>query len=289
MALRACTKVVDGLGRIGAQTICAAARNIELVFSNSGTSNDPEVISAGFDFLETTLSVRAPPEVDWEVISAAHGKSPRQFGQLVKTLLSLGASWLCANDRLTGSILSTYFDQVTIVPSKLQNEVLETYEQVHQKVTRQIGSKIFTANVLRTLAGVFRRTTDEGLKKWTTRILQSVVKNKPDGIANYIDITQPKTNLQELLHNYKLLPMMKDALDFESEASMKLVAHMLANREELWIKFFSFKHTRHSRKLLKMALESKIEVAENFRDKNSERTVRTVISHTLPGRVSANW
>ena len=54
--------------------------------------------------------------------------------------------------------------------------------------------------------------------------------------------------------------MIKDALDFESEESMELVAKMLANREELWTKFFTMKDTRHTRKLLKMALEKKVEV-----------------------------
>ena len=84
------------------------------------------------------------------------------------------------------------------------------------------------------------------------------------GIANYIDITRPKVNLQELLHNYKLLPMMKDALDFECDQSMALVARMLANREELWPKFFTMKETRHLRQLLMMALEEKKQVKVNI-------------------------
>ena len=54
--------------------------------------------------------------------------------------------------------------------------------------------------------------------------------------------------------------MIKDALDFESEESMELVAKMLANREELWPKFFTMKDTRHTRKLLKISLEKKIDV-----------------------------
>ena len=67
LALKACSKVVDGLGRAGAQTIGAAARNIELVFSSS--SSDPDVIGAGYEFIETTLTVKSPPEIDWEIVS----------------------------------------------------------------------------------------------------------------------------------------------------------------------------------------------------------------------------
>ena len=55
----------------------------------------------------------------------------------------------------------------------------------------QIGGKIFTANVLRSLAGIFRRTSDEKLKLWTSEILESITRNMNEGgIANYIDITQ---------------------------------------------------------------------------------------------------
>ena len=78
--LKAATKVIDGLGRAGAQSICAAARNIELVFTN----NEADVIAAGYELIEATFGVRAPPELDWDAVAKVNGKAVRQFGQMVK-------------------------------------------------------------------------------------------------------------------------------------------------------------------------------------------------------------
>ena len=116
-----------------------------------------------------------------------------------------------------------------------------------------------------------------------------IVKSK-SGVANPIDISYLNKNRENLLQNFKLLPVFHEMLDFENEKSVELVAKCLAAREELWHKFFTTdKMTkRHYIKLFLKCCQSRIDGNEKryqFESKYPEKLVDSLLYHSLPGRV----
>ena len=114
-----------------------------------------------------------------------------------------------------------------------------------------------------------------------------IVKSK-SGVANPIDISYLNKNRENLLQNFKLLPVFYEMLDFENDKSVELVAKCLANREELWHKFFTFDKMakRHYIKLFLKCCQSRIDGNEKrypFESKYPEKLVDSLIYHSLPG------
>ena len=73
------------------------------------------------------IRIRSRNRDIFKILFSVNAKAPRQFGTLISTLLSLGDGWLCNNGRLVGSLLSAYFEQITILPSQLQTQILDAY------------------------------------------------------------------------------------------------------------------------------------------------------------------
>ena len=136
---------------------------------------------------------------------------------------------------------------------------------------------------------VFRKTDNENLSLFLEKMFLKIVKSK-SGVANPIDISYLNKNRENLLQNFKLLPVFHEMLDFENDKSVELVAKCLAAREELWHKFFTTdKMTkRHYIKLFLKCCQSRIygnEKRYQFESKYPEKLVDSLLYHSLPGRV----
>ena len=134
---------------------------------------------------------------------------------------------------------------------------------------------------------VFRKTDNENLSLFLEKMFLKIVKSK-SGVANPIDISYLNKNRENLLQNFKLLPVFHEMLDFENDKSVELVAKCLANREELWHKFFTTDKMakRHYIKLFLKCCQSRINGNEKryqFESKYPEKLVDSLLYHSLPG------
>ena len=113
-----------------------------------------------------------------------------------------------------------------------------------------------------------------------------IVKSK-NGVAYAIDISYLHKNRDNLLQNFKFLPVFYDMLNFEIEKSVELVAKCLAQREELWHKFFTSDKMskRPYIKLFLKCLQARISAQNDksrpFESKYPEKLVDSLLYHSV--------
>jgi hypothetical protein len=183
--------------------------------------------------------------------------------------------------------------QISAVPSVLQTEILEIFQSylIKSNKLNHIFGRLFTTEIMKNMALVFRKTDNENLSLFLESMFLKIVKSK-SGVANPIDISYLTKNRENLLQNFKLLPVFHEMLDFENDKSVELVAKCLAKREELWHKFFTVDKMakRHYIKLFLKCCKARIDVPEDqnekryqFESKYPEKLVDSLLYHSLPG------
>lgn len=97
------------------------------------------------------LRVYYLPDINWDEVTKWRNVYPREYSILVKSYLGIGGL-LTAKPIVT--ILSSYLGQISAVPSVLQTEILEIFQDYMIKSNKlnHIFGRMFTTEIMKNMA-----------------------------------------------------------------------------------------------------------------------------------------
>lgn len=101
--------------------------------------------------LTLVLRVHYLPDINWDEVTKWRNVYPREYSILVKSYLGIGGL-LTAKPIVT--ILSSYLGQISAVPSVLQTEILEIFQDylIKSNKLNHIFGRLFTTEIMKNMA-----------------------------------------------------------------------------------------------------------------------------------------